>query len=139
MSRAEDPLARAERITAELRKATTEAAGMLKSLEAAAKSARSQVDGYLGRGAKDIVSAYDDRLHEEIYSLTEAARAKVQKDMDAGVAAAQAAVTTAGTIDHLCRVIAVVVAAATDYTEQGPVLEVSRSLDWEWINTQIQP
>lgn len=139
MSRAEDPLDRAERITAELRKATTEAAGMLKSLEAASKLARSQVDGYLGRGAKDIVTAYDDRLHEEIYGLTEAARATVKKDMDAGLASAQAALDAVASIDYLCRLVAAVVAAATEYTDQGPVLDLSRSLDWEWIDKQVKP
>lgn len=47
MSRAESPEARAERILAELRAATSEAAGVLKDLTAVIKSARAMVDEYL--------------------------------------------------------------------------------------------
>lgn len=47
MTRPESPLDRAERIGAELRAATQEAAGMLKDLRAAMKEARAQVDEYL--------------------------------------------------------------------------------------------
>lgn len=48
MSRQESPTERAERILAELRAATAEAAGVLKDLAAAQKSAREQIDHYLG-------------------------------------------------------------------------------------------
>lgn len=53
MTRPEDPIARAERITAELRAATSEAAGAVKDLRVAMREAREQVEGYL----HDVVQA----------------------------------------------------------------------------------
>lgn len=47
MSRPESPEARAERITAELREATREAAGVMKDLQAVIRSARAEVEEYL--------------------------------------------------------------------------------------------
>jgi hypothetical protein len=54
----ESPDQRAERILAELRAATSEAAGVLKDLRAAQKSAREQVDDYLGKGVQDALNFY---------------------------------------------------------------------------------
>lgn len=139
MSRAEDPLARAERITAELRAATSAAAGMLKSLEAASKLARRQVDGYLGRGVTDVVNARNATLQEEIHAFAKAARADVEKYVAEAVERAQDALERAATIEYLCRVVATIVASATEYTDEGPVVDLSRSLDWVWIDKQLEP
>ncbi len=76
MSR-ESPEARAERILAELREATREAAGVLKDLAAAQKSAREQVDDYLGKGVQDALNFYKSEVEKVGQHYADCAR----KDM----------------------------------------------------------
>lgn len=57
MSR-EDPLARAERITAELRVATAEAAGVLKDLHAVIKAARTMADQYAAHEVSRVMNEH---------------------------------------------------------------------------------
>lgn len=73
MSRQESPEARAERILAELREATREAAGVLKDLAAAQKSAREQIDDYLHDEVERVLAKYTttwqegaDQFHAEM-------------------------------------------------------------------------
>lgn len=54
----ETPEERAERILAELREATAEAAGVAKDLRAAAKAAREQIDNYLGTEVNNAHKLY---------------------------------------------------------------------------------
>lgn len=64
MSRPESPEARAERITAELREATREAAGILKDLAAAMREARAQADGYAHDVVESTLAKYTDSWQE---------------------------------------------------------------------------
>lgn len=60
----EDPQARAERITAELRAATAEAAGVLKDLTAVIKSAIDMVDKYAAHEVSRVMNAHLRRAQE---------------------------------------------------------------------------
>lgn len=73
MSRPESPEARSERILAELRDATREAAGVLKDLKAAQAEARKQVDEYARGEVERVLARYTtewqagaDEFHAEM-------------------------------------------------------------------------
>ena len=66
VTRAEDPLARAERITRELREATAEAAGILKDLKVVIKSGRAQIDEYAQGEIARAPNEAADQWHGEV-------------------------------------------------------------------------
>lgn len=70
----ETPEERSERILAELREATREAAGVLKDLQAAAKEARAQADDYLGKGVQDALNFYKAQVEEVCQHYADEAR-----------------------------------------------------------------
>lgn len=62
----ESPTERAERVTAELREATREAAGLIKDLQAVMKAGRAQIDEYLPREIERIVNAYVTNVQSDL-------------------------------------------------------------------------
>lgn len=77
VSRNETPEARAERLIAELRAATSEAAGVLKDLQHTIKSARSQIDEYLHDECARALNENNDNLLDEVHRITNEHEAKV--------------------------------------------------------------
>lgn len=77
MSRQESPEARAERILAELRAATSEAAGVLKDLVKAIASARGQVEEYLHAEVEQALHEYQQDMIAGTRRITSEHEAKV--------------------------------------------------------------
>lgn len=77
MSRAESPEARAARILAELREATSEAAGMLKDLTKVIASAHNEVEEYLHNEVEHALADYHRTLVAKTQQLTSEHEAKV--------------------------------------------------------------
>lgn len=116
----EDPLARAERITAELRAATSEAAGMLKDLEHAAKQARAQVDEYLnGQMAGTIAAAHREmRARAQRYLLDMLGR--IEGRALESIALAEEAIATANTLEVLTSRVSEEICRHTVYIDGEP-------------------
>ncbi|HEX3513854.1 MAG TPA: hypothetical protein VHT26_07635 [Trebonia sp.] len=73
----ESPEARAERILTELRAATAEAAGVLKDLTKAVKSAHAEVEEYLADEVQSALSEYHQSLRVDVGRITAGHEAKV--------------------------------------------------------------
>lgn len=122
MTRAEDPLTRAERIAAELRAATAEAAGILKDLRSEAKRARSQVDEYLHDQVQAAMNHYAEAVQAGCEQFNRDAHADLQRHMDQAVARAGAAIDAAVGIEQLATAVAREVAAHTVFVDGGPTI-----------------
>lgn len=72
---------RAERITQQLREATSEAAGTIKDLERVMKEARAQVDEYTHEQIKADLQRFGDRAFAEVRSIGEEAIEKTNAMM----------------------------------------------------------
>jgi len=118
--RPEDPTARAERITAELREVTREAAGVLKSLQVAAKNARAMVDEYYSDQVKTVLDAHTAKWQADIDQFWADAQTDIKKVVSDAVARAGQIIYTAATLEQLCKAVAVEVAAHTVYDQDGP-------------------
>jgi hypothetical protein len=119
VSCAEDPLARAQRITAELRAATTDAAGMLKDLQKATKAAREQVEDYYAVKVKGALDAHTERWDRELVErfrvMTEDVNRAAMRSRDK----AEAAIDTAVAIQEAAEALAVLIAEHTRRTPAG--------------------
>lgn len=109
----ESPEARAERILAELRAATAEAAGVLKDLDAAAKRARRQVDGYLHDEVQKAHNEYTAQLQAGADKFITDHLAHLDKCAEKVARQAETTIRNAGTIDALVKATAEAIAART--------------------------
>jgi hypothetical protein len=134
VSRTEDPLARAERIMTELREVTREAAGVLKSLQVAAKNAREQVDGYLAAEVQTAINHYTTVNQQHADQFSKDLIADLARFTHEQMLAVEGQVRAAATIDHLCRLIAMAVADATTIGPDGPYLDLSRPINWDTVH-----
>jgi hypothetical protein len=122
VSRRESPEERAERILAELRAATSEAAGVLKDLQAAARTARAQIDEYLPREVERVVNAYIEQVQQQLDAWHAAMIADVQASMDRAAARADRAIDAAVGIEMLAMVVVREVAAHKRFVDGEPVI-----------------
>lgn len=110
MSKAEDPIDRAERVTRELREATREAAGVLKDLQAATRTARTQVDEYYEDKVRTTLDAHtrdwDAQLIERLKNMTRSVNETAAGVRDRAEAAITNATTVEGAAQHLATLIA---------------------------------
>jgi hypothetical protein len=123
VSRAEDPVARAERVTAELREASREAAGVLKDLRVLMKSAREQVDGYYSANVKAALDEHTQTWTADVDQWWSDAKADLQRMVDLAIKQAGPVIVNASRLEALCQAIAEEVAAHTVYTEDGPYVD----------------
>lgn len=123
MSRAVDPAERAERLLAELRTATAEAAGVVKDLRRAMKEARELVDGYYSAKVKAALDAHTASWQGDIEQFWRDAKEDLQRIVDYARQKAEPAILAATTLDQLCLAVAKEVAAHTVYTEDGPYVD----------------
>lgn len=96
----EDPLARAERITAELRAVTTEAAGILADLQRTMKQAREQVDGYYSQRVKATLDAHTVQWDRQCFERIQAMVREVNEVAGRAAARAESAIDRALAIDE---------------------------------------
>lgn len=122
MSRREEPTERAERLLAELRTATAEAAGVVKDLRKAMKEAREQIDEYYSAKVKASLDEHTAMWTDEIDQWWSDAKTDVKRITAAAVARSNEIIYAAATIEQLCQAVATEVAAHTVYTEEGPVI-----------------
>lgn len=120
MTRPEPPDQRAERLTAELRTATREAAEVLKDLTRAMRGTRAQVDEYL----HDQVQHDLDKNTRLVQSLIDEWNRDMAADMNARIQAsvnkASAAIDAATSIQMLVQAVAERVAANTRMIDGQP-------------------
>jgi len=128
VSRAEDPISRAQRITAELREATTDAAGVLKDLRAASKAGRAQVDNYLvDQMAEAIAGVHREmRARAQRYLLDMLGRIEVRA-LEA-IASAEETIAVANTIDVLVSRVAEELCRHTIYVDGQPVVKFGMTI-----------
>lgn len=118
--KSEDPLARAERITAELRAATAEAAGVLKDLERGMKAARVQVGEYLaGQMADTIAAAHRDMRARASRYLMDMLNQIQGRALEA-IASAEEAIAVANTLDVLVSTVSAEICKHTVYIDGQP-------------------
>lgn len=120
MTRPESPLERAERIGAELRAATQEAAGLLKDLRAAMKEARAQVDEYLHTEVQAVLNANTVHVQSLVDAWNEEARGHVEGVIKRAADRADAIIESASTIASLGEALVDQVARNTRYIDGVP-------------------
>lgn len=116
-------MARAERILAELRAATTEAAGVLKDLERGMKQAREQVDGYYSTRVKTSLDEHTEQWQMWVDQFWSDANADLGRTVGDAVTRANKIIYTAATLEQLCKAVAEEVSAHTIYDEDGPRID----------------
>ena len=125
MSRPVDPLERAERILADLRTATREAAGVLKDLRRAMREAHEQVEGYYVTRVKADLDAHTRTWQAGVDQWWADAKADLTRTVDDAIAKAEPIIINASRLEMLCEAVAREVAAHTVYTEDGPHVDYS--------------
>jgi len=128
VSRAEDPLARAERITAEMRAATSEAAGVLKDLRAAMKQAREQVDGYLVEQMADTIAAVHREMRARAQRYLLDMLGKIEGRAFEAIALAEETIATANTLDVLVDRTTAELCKHTIYVDGYPVVKFGTTI-----------
>lgn len=116
----ESPEARAERILAELRAATAEAAGVLKDLNTARTAARKQVDEYLHAEVEKALNGYVAQVEEHGLRIVKLASAEVNRVSKNAVDRATETINAAITIEVLAEAVAREVARHTQYVNGEP-------------------
>lgn len=122
MTRADAVMDRAERLIAELREATREAAGVVKDLERAMKQAREQVDGYYSTKVKATLDAHTERWDTEVIERLRKMTEQVNETAGKACARAEAAITNATEIEGAAEHLAKLIAARVAQTPEGSVL-----------------
>lgn len=118
--KSEGPLARAERITAELRAATAEAAGVLKDLTHAVRQARATVEEYCATEVQRALDENTRHVQSLVDSWNEEARTHINGVIDRSVAKANAQIDAATSIGMLAEAVAEAVARNTRFINGEP-------------------
>jgi ElaB/YqjD/DUF883 family membrane-anchored ribosome-binding protein len=121
MSR-ETPEQRAERILAELRAAASEAAGVLKDLQAAAKDARRQVDEYASKNMTQSLNDLLEQLNAGGRKFIVDHLAHLDEQAERVARQAETTIKNAGTIDALVRATAEAIAERTIFVDGEPMI-----------------
>jgi ElaB/YqjD/DUF883 family membrane-anchored ribosome-binding protein len=120
VSRQESPTERAERILTELRAATSEAAGVLKDLQAAAKDARKQVDEYASANMTRSLNNLLDQLNKGGNKFIADHLAHLDERAERVARQAETTIKNAGTIDALVKATAQAIAERTIWIDGEP-------------------
>lgn len=99
VTKSESPEERAERITAELRAATSEAAGLLKDLKAVQRAARAQVDEYAHHEVARALNESAEQWGTELTAYLESMRDTVTRHVTQWTAVVQNEVSKQKIID----------------------------------------
>lgn len=120
MSHPESPEARAERITAELRAATAEAAGVLKDLTRVMRGAREQVDDYLHDEVQKACNSYLQQLQDGAGQFIRDHLAHLDEAAAKAARQAQTTITNAQNIKELVDATAQKIAERTIFIDGEP-------------------
>lgn len=118
--KSEDPAARAERITAELRAATAEAAGMLKDLARAVRQAREAVEGYCATEVQRALDENTRHVQSLVDGWNQEAMTHINGVIERAVARADAQIDAATSIGMLAGAVAGAVARNTRFIDGQP-------------------
>lgn len=121
-----DPTERAERITAELREATREAAGVLKDLRTAMREARIQVDGYLATEVQKASDHYMTQWQAGCDQFYEDFRQDVADKINQAQHDTHAMLGSIGAIDVLIKATAAALASLTILENGVPKVDYTR-------------
>lgn len=114
------PEERAQKLLAELREATSEAAGVVKDLHRAMREARAQVDEYLHDRVQADLDAHTASWQSDAQAFVDQARADTQHHAQPAVERAQSAIDKAASIEVLSELLAARMAAIYRRTPEGP-------------------
>ena len=113
---------RAERLVAELRAASAEAAGVVKDLRRAMKEARVQVEDYIHDSVQAALDDYVAQLGKDAGEVKQQAATDIETFVQARVKQAQAMVEAAATLEILAGAVAREVARHTQFIDGEPVI-----------------
>lgn len=131
MSRAESPEQRAERILTELREATSEAAGVLRDLLRAGRTAREQVDDYLGKGVQDALNHYKTEVETVAQHYAAEARKDVESFSTKAIKRATTSIDNAVAVEAAAEVLAARIARLIKTKDGASVLDFGVGTDME--------